>query len=138
MNQLTSTSANLLLKGTAVLALFVLPARPSAYMEIWERGNWFVIGLGIVILPLLLRSCARVLVWRVRVGPSIIEIRSMRGVFRRPLADVSRLERSYGRLRIFFRDGVERSVPSLVGDLDLLRAEIVSRSPSLPDESEEQ
>jgi hypothetical protein len=118
---------NMLLKGLAVLLLYGLAGHPSAYVEIWKERNWYVIILGVVVIPILLPWCIRVLVWRVRVSPSTIEIRSLRGVLKRRLADLVQLERLPGRVLVAFRDGSQRKIPAIVGDLNGVIKEITLR-----------
>jgi hypothetical protein len=117
----------LALKAIAVFLLYVFLGHPSAYDKIWERGNWYVIVVGVVVVPVLLVWAIEVLVWRVRVTSSIIEIRSLRGILRRPISDVANLERTSGRISVAFRDGSRRAIPAIVGDLDGLLREITSR-----------
>jgi hypothetical protein len=113
-----SWSPNLVLKSLAVLLLYVLVGHPLAYVTLWERNEWYVLLLGIVVVPILLVWSVQVLVWRVRVSSSTIEIRSLRGVIKKPVSDVTKLDRTFGRILIAFRDGAERVIPTTVGDLD--------------------
>lgn len=119
--------ANMTLKLFALLVLFVLLARPSAYVSMWERGNWFIIILCPLVLPFLLLSCVRILVWRVRISSSTIEIRSLRGLLTRRLAELTRVERLRRRIVVAFSDGSRRIIPAIVGDLDRVADEIAAR-----------
>ena len=114
----TSRSASLFLKGIAVLLLYVLLGHPSAYIGLWQRQNWYVLLLAVPVVPLLIVWSAQVLVWRVRLNASMIEIRSLRGVLKRRISDISRLDRVAGRLSLAFSDGSQRTVPRVVGGLD--------------------
>lgn len=122
-----SNSANWFLKCLAVLLLYVFLGHPSAYTTILERRNWYVMAIGIVVVPLLLGWAIGVLVWRVRLNSSTIEIRSLRGVLKRPISEVSNVDRTPGRVSVAFKDGSRRSIPAIVGDLDCLLREIASR-----------
>jgi hypothetical protein len=126
-----SRSTNWFLKGIALLALYIFLGHPSVYPVIWERKNWYVILLAVPMIPLLLFWSAQVLVWRVRVNSSTIEIRSLRGVLNKSILDISDLERTPGRISVAFRDGYQRAIPAaIVGDLDDLLQQIASRRPS--------
>lgn len=122
-----SKSASLLLKGMAILLLYVLIGHPSAYFTLWERKNWYVLLLAVPLVPLLLIWCVQVLVWRIRINATEIEIRSLRGVLKRQIAEISRIGRDAGRLLLVFNDGSRRSIPAIVGDLDELLNEIETR-----------
>ncbi|MEO8660124.1 MAG: hypothetical protein ABI693_16765 [Bryobacteraceae bacterium] len=122
-----SRSASLVLKGIAVLLLYALLGRPSAYVALWERGSWYVLLLAVPVVPLLLVWSVEVLVWRVRINESNIEIRSPRGVLKRRICEISRLDRAAGRLLLAFQDGSKRTVPVVVGDLEGLLNEIETR-----------
>lgn len=121
-----SMSANLALKALALLLLYVL-GHPSVYVTLWERKEWHVLLLGIVVVPILLFWSIEVLVWRVSVNLSTIQIRSLRGVIKKPISDITRLDRTAGRMLVAFTDGSQRVIPALVGDLDRLLSEIASR-----------
>jgi hypothetical protein len=82
MKEGRTMSPNFFLKGIAVLMLYVLLAHPSAYPAILKERNWYVIICGIVAVPVLLVWSANVLVWRIRISSSTIEIRSLRGVLK--------------------------------------------------------
>lgn len=111
-------TASPILKGLAVLLVLVLLARPSVYATLWERKNWYVVLCAAVALPILLPWCARVLIWRVQVSASAIEIRSLHGVLKRQLRELVRVERVHGAVLLAFKDGIQRNVPSFIGDLD--------------------
>jgi len=110
------------------MMLYVLLAHPSAYAEIWRRRNWYVIILGIPVVPLLLIWSVQVLVWRVYIDSVYVEIRSLSGRTRRPIGDVATVERMLGRLKVLFRDGRSQVIPSIVGDLDRLHQDLVSKA----------
>jgi hypothetical protein len=120
-------SPNLVLKGVAVFWLWLFLGHPSMYVTIWERKAWYPMIIGTVVVPILLVWAIQVLVWRIRLGPSTIEIRSLRGVLKKQIADISRLERTPGRICVTFNDGNQRTIPAIVGDLDAVQAEIASR-----------
>lgn len=122
-----SKSPNLLMKALALLLLYVFLGHPSAYETILERSNWYVIFLGIIMVPLLLVWSLEVLVWRVRLSSATLEIRSLRGVLKKPIADIRQLERTGGRISVGFKDGSRRVIPAILGDLDGLAREIDSR-----------
>jgi hypothetical protein len=115
------------MKALALLLLYVFVGHPSVYATIVERKNWYVIVLGVIVAPVLLVWSVEVLICRVRVSSSILEIRSLRGVLKRPISDISRLERTGGRISLAFRDGSQRTIPAILGDLDGLAREIGSR-----------
>ena len=77
--------------------------------------------------PLLLVTSIRVLVWRIRLSATAIRIRTIAGVTERPYNDVTNIERVPGQLRVTFKDGLRKVVPSFIGDLDHLRTEIEVR-----------
>jgi hypothetical protein len=120
-------SANPLLKGYAVLMLYIFVGHPSVYAAIWHGRNWYLIVIGAVMTPVLLVSSIRTLAWRIRIDTSVIEIWSLKGVFKRQISDVAGLERIPGRVFIDFKDGSRRAVPAIVGDLDRLVHEISVR-----------
>jgi len=115
------------MKALALLLLYVFLGHPSAYETILERRNWYVIFLGIIMVPLLLVWSLEVLVWRVRLSSATLEIRSLRGVLKKPIADIRQLERTGGRISVGFKDGSRRVIPPILGDLDGLAREIDSR-----------
>jgi hypothetical protein len=120
-------SPNPVLKAFAAIVLFAVLAHPSVYATFWERREWYLMICAIVGLPIMLPWCARVFVWRVRITSSTIEVRSLRGVLKRNLSDVARVERAPGKVLMVFKDGAARTIPSLVGNLDVLTNEIESR-----------
>ena len=123
-------SPRLLLEGMAVLLLYVLLAHPYVYLTIWERRQWYVIILGLFVVPIVLVWSASVLVWRVKLSTSVIEIRSLRGVLKRQLGDLARVERTPGRILVAFEDGSQRTIPAIIGNLDDVASEIASRRPN--------
>jgi hypothetical protein len=125
-----SISASWLLKGIALLTLYIFLGHPSVYLALWEGKNWYAIVLGIVMVPFLLFWAAQALVWRVRLSSSTIEIRSLRGLLTKSILDISDLERTPGRISVAFRDGSRRVIPAIVGDLDDLLQQIAFRRPS--------
>ena len=88
---------------------------------------WLVISLGVFVVPLSLFWSVSVLVWRVKISTSAIEIWSLRGVLRRELVDLTRVERTPGRVLVAFSDGAERTIPATIGNLDDLANEIARR-----------
>lgn len=118
---------NAFLKGLAVLLLYAVLGHPTVWLVFWQRRDRYLIVLGIVVIPTLLLWCVQVLVWRVRISSSTIEIRSLRGVLKRQLADIVQLERAWGQVLVGFKDGYRRTIPSLIGNLDGLVGEITSR-----------
>ena len=119
--------SNMVLKGLAILLLYVLLGHPSAYVAIWQQRNWYVIILGVIVVPTLLPWCIQVLVWRVRINASTIEIRSVRGVLKRRLTDITEAERLPGKVVIGFKDGSRRTIPAIVGNLNNVINEITVR-----------
>lgn len=115
------------MKALALVLLYVFLGHPSAYATVLERRNWYVIVLGLIVVPVLLTWSLEVLVWRVRVSSSTLEIRSLRGVLKKPISDISRLERVRGKISVAFIDGTQRTIPAILGDLDSLAREIGSR-----------
>lgn len=107
---------NLLLKGMAIVLLYILFGHPSIYPAIWRARNWYVIVLLPVAVAVLVPWCAQVLVWRVRIADAIIEIRSLRGPLTRRLQDLITIERGPARVLVAFKDGTSRGIPAVVGD----------------------
>lgn len=58
------------------------------------------------------------LVWRARLNATTIEIRSLRGVLKRRISELSQPDRVAGRPSLVFADGSKRTIPAVVGDLD--------------------
>ena len=127
MNDAKTMLPNAFLKGLAVLLLYAVLGHPTVWLVFWQRRDRYLIVLGIVVIPTLLLWCVQVLVWRVRISSSTIEIRSLRGVLKRQLADIVQLERAWGQVLVGFKDGYRRTIPSLIGNLDGLVGEITSR-----------
>lgn len=115
---------NMLLKGLAILLLYVLLGHPSVYAAVWQQGNWYVIILGAIAVPTLLPWCIQVLVWRVRIDASTVEIRSLRGVLKANLKDLAQIDRAPGKVVIAFKDGSKRTIPSTVSNLDIIANDI--------------
>ena len=118
---------NPLLKGLAILLLYAFLAHPSAYAGLLREGNWYVLASGAVIVPMLLVWSTRVLMWSVRLGPTTISIKGAGSGIERPYQDVSEVERKPGQLLVVFKDGFRKAIPSIIGNLDELQAEINSR-----------
>ena len=70
----------------------------------------------------------QMIVWFVRVSDARIYIRSLTGIIDRPLTDVCATKRTYKRLTIYFCDGKQKAVSTLVGDLDSLERYIAART----------
>jgi hypothetical protein len=122
-----SRSPNWLLKGMAVCSLYIFLGHPHAYVTVWERKAWLAIAMGPIVIPILLMWAIQVLVWRVRIDSATIEIRSLRGTLKKPLSEISSLERTEGRISVAFIDGSRRVIPSIIGNLDELLHQIASR-----------
>ena len=88
---------------------------------------WYLIVLGVFVVPLLLYWSASVLVWRVKINTSMIEIRSLRGVLKQQFADLALVERPPGGVLVAFKDGSQRTIPAIIGDLDGVVSDITSR-----------
>lgn len=122
-----TVSPNIELKAMAILILYIVLGHPSVYLTFWERRDWYILILAALTGPAVLFWCAQVLIWRVKIDSSTIRILSLQGLLKESLRDVVHLDRIPGRVVIAFRDGSHRSIPSIVGNLDAIAAEITSR-----------